>query len=75
LILFDVVRVSGFSSPARSAADGPEWTHKGPQNGPQFVTEFWGSLSPVTLRWLTLSSPAAASSADLCDKKKIKMLL
>ena len=40
-----MVRVSGFLSLARSGANGPEWTHDGPQNGPQFSIEFWGSFA------------------------------
>lgn len=40
-----MVRVSGILALARSSANGPEWTHEGPQNGPQFLMEFWGSLS------------------------------
>lgn len=45
-----MVRVSGLLSLARSGANGPEWTDEGPQNGPQFLTEFWGSLrEPVSL--------------------------
>lgn len=39
-----MVRVSGFLSVARSTANGPEWTHEGPQNGPQIFMEFWGSF-------------------------------
>jgi hypothetical protein len=44
-----MVRVSGFLSPARSGANGPEWTHDGPQNGPQILREFWGRLGAYTV--------------------------
>ncbi len=40
-----MVRVSGFLSRVRNGANGHEWTDDGPQNGPQFLNEFWGSLS------------------------------
>lgn len=39
-----MVRVSGFLPLARSGANGPEWTHEGPQNGPQILKDYWGSL-------------------------------
>ena len=42
LILFDGAAF-GILSLARSGANGPEWTHEGPQNGPQILREFWGS--------------------------------
>lgn len=38
-----MVLVSGILSLARSGANGPKWTHNGPQNGPQFLKDFWGS--------------------------------
>jgi len=39
-----MVRLSGFLPLARGCTNRPEWTDEGPQNGPQFLTEFLGSL-------------------------------
>ena len=44
-----MVRVLGFLSLARTAANGPKWTREGPQNGPHFLKEFWGRRGVLIL--------------------------
>lgn len=62
-----MVRVLGLLSLARSGANGPEWTHEGPQNGPQFLREFWGRYGVLILLALRVSF----SSTVICGSPYI----